>query len=1520
MSTPNDLQALLASIRPRPSPNHASGQESGQQQQQQQRPVQPGYAQPQYHHPGMFPHHPQYPPFDARELPPAMHHPDMHRYQDHGVHGYHHPSVASAVQSPSPMNPVNTPLIMHPILLCCQFAESPKIQPGLWCCDPIAGCRYGLGKIAVSPVQEVASSLQGRNTSSSNLMASLFGGAQAPAQPAAPEVATPTPVQEDGAPSDQTQNMLLRLLNRSQFVDEATEVPLSVASNQSNPEASVETKPSETNDILTEPVAPFVEAAKPETVVSPSSKESMFTYVNPFDQLAAISPGTRSPQPKSDYEPSVVEDMQKLEVNPSADEDASPAIEFVATQKPKRSKSPVLEPGQKQAVNDVVSRLVSEIGRSLSSGEIQAEKAEVDAEVEAEAEAEALAAEPTEAVISSIADRLRETVIEPKEVAEMPQSTEPEKGSDVEAATTADHQTRNENAEALADSWESAEDSAEKEEVRVVSVRNFPLQPFISVIVKPQPGKIVSFRDDAVMDIARLKKDFDQLDRSLTAATSDYIVYALAKTGGIRIIRQDDGSDRQVFRSTRDRVFNVSLCSSLSAVGQSEVQAILGIGVSGAVYWSLISREGKDLFEMDALESESLIFPPFPASDENTSGGQLKTRAKQSSRHADLIAIGRGKCIYVVSPQAAMNASYGVSGAQRTVITEKFFKERALKISTGKAGKDFAFSGDDTVIASLDKTGRLRFWDIRDLLDRDSFAEGPVPNEVRVPLNTFVTGSPAEKSWPTSVLFVDKLRPYTRSSALRYVLVGLKQNHTLQLWDIGLGKAVGEVNFPHENESDAICSVVFHASSGIIVVGHPTRNSIYFVHLSAPRYNLPGMSQAAFIKAAGDKESSLPRPDSTACLSGIREISLGSKGQLRSLELLPLSKTGTEKRASEETDLFELYVMHSRGVTCLNIKRDDLGWTSDNKVISPIDALEEGSIEVRELQSFPPSLTEDPSVNGDTPSPTTRTPKDTAKKNDIADSTGLVSSRNLSSSRNPSPPVDEQSEPAALPHSIEKLDKKKKKKAPADASKLKEPTSTVGVEPLPLPSSKELETLTASTATMSNPHAHEMASSNHLDGAYPTVGQVTEEQMAQQLKEQFENSRGEFMKDMDNIFGSGMERLFARFDDERHHWDTASNVKQENLLRLVSDKLSSDLEKNFRRMFQEAITDDVTPAVDQSIHRAISRVLETNMLHHLPKVLREQLHQIMPRIIESTVENPALVDAVASRMVKMLEGHVQKGVTLAVSHSFMPFMEEFAKRSKQASDEAEARIKILEEAREKDRVTANITLAKLEQMENAMRAMVAHMGQLTANNHPTTNTGPSNIAPAANIPVQAPAQAPVQAPVQSTSPVRDPRLLNRPERSSSALASPSIPALSEELADIDQMLSGPQPQYHEAIVKWLQSARQAEIFDNYFCQTNPSFLAQLPAIVVLSAGVAVTASLQQNISARLHWLEVSLRNVDLQDPEVSAVAAQILSLLSNRLGELYNAVHSRNPSSSLLQQIIPLSRALQDMYRRVPAN
>jgi WD40 repeat protein len=885
----------------------------------------------------------------------------------------------------------------------------------------------------------------------------------------------------------------------------------------------------------------------------------------------------------------------------------------------------------------------------------------------------------------------------------------------VEVATAPVVPKVNENTEALADSWESAEDSAEKEEERVVSVYNFPMKPFISIAVKPQSGQLTTFRDDDVMDIARLKKEFDQLDRSLTAATSEYIVYALAKTGGIRIIRQDDGSDRQVFRATRDRVFNVALCTA----GDSEVQAIIGIGVSGSVYWALISRSGKDFFDMDALESESLIFPPFPASDENTSGGQLKTRAKRSTRHTNLFAIGRGKNIYVVSPKAAMNPAYGVSGTQRTVNTEKFFKERALKISTGKAGKDFAFSDDDSVIASLDKTGRLRFWDINDMLTDASLLEGPPPAEIRVPLTTFVTGSPTEKSWPTSVLFLDKLRAYSRSMALRYVLVGLKQNHTLQLWDIGLGKAVQELKFPHENESDAICSVAYHPASGVVVVGHPTRNSIYFAHLSAPRYNLPQMSQASYIQALNDKDNTVPKPESTACLSGIREISLGSKGQLRSLELLPISKSATEKRGTEESALFELYVMHSRGVTCLNIKKEDLGWTADNKVIRPVDAVEHGLIEISELATFPSFTADDPSINGDNASVQSRAAaKEPIKKADVGELTsGVAPSRNASpikSSKKKA--VDELTEVAATPIVAEKSDKKKKKKAATAEAKAKDPVATAGVEPLPVPPvAKEYESLASSTAAMGATQVADQALS-----ATPNLSGFNLSSEA--LGKHIQNLENTVSTQFSKTLGLEFDKLNRLIDDERRHWDATGNAKQDQVLRLVSSSLSDNVEKNLAHIVSTSIQNDVIPTLTDNTTAAVSKQLNGVVAKKLGGALNEELRQALPQAIINAIQQPAVVKAITDSVAQKLSPRIEAEVVRVMQSSLAPMLESLGRTTQKVESNMEshlqAQIKYYEAQRQVDN-------AKMEEMSNMLRGLTQTVASLATKQG---NPSPQRVA------------------------------------------------------------------------------------------------------------------------------------------------------------------------------------------------
>ncbi|RAL04956.1 uncharacterized protein BO80DRAFT_373231 [Aspergillus ibericus CBS 121593] len=1528
MSTPNDLQALLASIRPRPSPSGTPAHEAPMPQQHPGQ-YQPGYRQQQQFQPPYEGHGQSYPHPHLQQQQQQQHQQHHHVHQ----HGYRHPSVSSNIHSPSPVNtpphhgsdilspnastpradmypqqPHHQPLAQNPdravnLLNLLKFNQPPTApaqqQPAAAGMDQP---RYPQARAAAP---EEASKAHARNISASDLVASLFGGqGQSTAPPVRPTGTHPGQLGSVGAGSgvaessssaaptaENTQEMLLRLLNRPKPAQDVSEGPVrpvsqspSVVSPVKSPVPEVELSSilTPSDQVVQEPLTRPEEVVSGRLDKSASGKESMFTYVNPFDQLAAASPRNRTPQPKSRSESPAVEIMKSKRVSIVTKNENAPAPDPVETPEGERATSPILAEEQREAVTQVVDKLVEEISREVDSAASKSVEEKVARVATAQEDS-------TQAVISSIASNLRETAAEAKEETDAAASNVEKE--DVEAAATpaaAKETSNSTSGDALADSWESAEDSAEKEEERVVSVHNFPLKPFISIIVKAHTGKLATLRDDGIMDIARLKKDFDQLDRSLTSATSDYIVYALAKNGGMRIIRQDDGSDKQAFRAVRDRIFNVAVCTSQAATGRStEEQALLGIGVSGAVYWVLISRADKDLFELDALESESLIFPPFPASDENTSGGQLKTRAKRSSRHPGFFAIGRGKNIYVVSPQAAMNPSYGVSGPARIVNSEKFFKERALKISTGKAGKDFMFSDDDTVIASLDKTGRLRFWDIREAVSNPAFfTSGPGPAEVRVPLNTFVTGSPAEKSWPTSVLFIDKLRPYVKSMALRYVLVGLKQNHTLQLWDIGLGKAVQELKFPHENESDAICSVAYHPASGIIVVGHPTRNSIYFVHLSAPRYNLQAMSQASFIKRSGEKDSTLPKPESTACMSGIREISFASKGQLRSLDLLPVTKS-----AGEESGLFELYVMHSRGVTCLNIKKEDLGWTADNKIIRPVNALEEGLIDIAELQTFPTYVADEPSVNGDSvPTPTKPAAKEIAKKVPELN-TEAAAAAGPSTLRTQSPtklvtikkPGQEQAEPVATVNASDKSEKKKKKKSVASAPIPAEP-SVKGKEP-----AAANEALTGdSAATVQTPVSGEQFSGDAqkapvVPAPILTSAPAATGDSAAIINQHLEALQTGVSSEFNKSLGRELEGLYLRFDEERRNWDAASAAKQDQVLRLVSSTLSDNVEKNLARIVSSSIQTDVVPALTEVTSAAVGKQLNAVVAQQMGGVVPRELRQALPEAVSRAVQQPELMrvlsDAVGQKLATQVESEISKAVHNTITPAFRNVAAQTAEKVTSAMEkQMQAQARQYELQRQNDANKIDQLTSLVRELSETVASMAVAQTELqgeVAKLNRTLATKPKPEVEQAEQPV-------VSAPPVSKTPEQ------------------------AEMEEITQLIS--QGRYEEGSVRWLQSSQQADLFDNLFVRMNPSYLTSLSPIVGLSVGVAVTSSLQTHVMERLTWLEVVLQTVNPMDPDIRELVPRIMEILISRLEALYMSVAETSPHDPITRKIAPLSR------------
>lgn len=1072
---------------------------------------------------------------------------------------------------------------------------------------------------------------------------------------------------------------------------------------------------------------------------STPKQEPLFTYVNPFEQLAASSPRNAktslpvndrqkrktkesTPEPPNSRRkitPSGNEILQSIESTgptPQPLDDGRTQVEaLLGIGAPTKDAETVAE-----ALNEVGSKVDQEVEAALVNAEAKAQEMEQAGDAKKE-ESEHAQMAPLDTLAKEVHDVATEVKreLDKKENEGVLEDALPPSVAEA-LKDIIDDAAQDNPAEAWeSDDGEESQGQGTPEDDRIVHVYQFPLKPFVSIDIQQKNSPTLSIRDDAITHIARLRKEFDQIDRILATATNEFIVYGSPKPGGLRIIRQDDGLAKHLFSDTRDRIFNVSL-STMPASGQG-LQCVLATGVSGTVYWATILKSDSNVFE-ETLDSEGLIFPPTASQAENVSGGQLKTRAKKSSRHPGIFAIGRGKAIHIISAHHAAKSDHLVGGDRvgqgNTLDMENYLKERQLKIVTGKAGKDFTFSEDDSVILSLDKSGRLKFWSIVDLLNSSLDSASKIaPIELKGPALTFATASSAEKSWPTSVLFVDKTRPYTKGIAQRYALVGMKQNHVLQLWDLCLLKAVQELNFPHEQETDAICSVAYHPPSGIIVVGHPTRNSIYFIHLSAPKYNLPSMSQAKFVQRLASKDSTLPRPEATAIMDGLREYSFDSIGHIRSIDLVSVDESRRGGDDDQDPPLFELYVMHSRGVTSLSVNKADLGWSKDSKVLHPVDAESQKYIVVKDLREpSQAAMSEHSSVNGDHRTPKAATtpksaPKDTSRSTrSVQKNLRDTKPENQAASETPSNAQRMNADNPAVSNGIteSKVEKKKKKKRDAAAASTANsaeagPTANEGAEspqltahphiqssaqnpqPDPKSSSRDSPASTRSTHPLAN-------------GESINVG-ISGDFLDKELKKIEHGVSAEFKR----VFAQELETLYRRFDDDKRVQSAAGAAKQDAMLRLVSATLGENVEKSLSRIIQTNIQQTVIPAIGDvaatTLDRRLSETVSQQLHHAIPPLLKLAL----PEAISRGVQNPDVLRLLSDQLTSKLCSHVDREFSSALHSTIMPaFQKLTASVAQKAGNETEVRIQEkLQRAESQHRNDS----AKIDQLTDLVRGL-----------------------------------------------------------------------------------------------------------------------------------------------------------------------------------------------------------------------
>jgi hypothetical protein len=1377
-------------------------------------------------------------------------------HQQQPQHGYRQPYVSSPLFSPSPSGPhphhqsaimspntsvANTPAPEHGA----SSQQTPQQQSAQLLSLLRFNSQSGAGMARrVSQNSQVSEAPQahGRTVSANDLVASMMGN-RTPSQ--GPSSAAPTSAQAAPAsvPSENPQDLLLRLLNhpkpaqndgRSSRASATFSPP--VASYM--PETVVDDLAQDLADaelekVSSDPSASAAPSASPMRLFGsdgpgPSSRfhpdstslPPKFTYVNPFDALEAASPRNRTPVPEAH----------------------KPATSKVQILKPKHA--PEASSAHAPHAHETVAEAVTDLGEQISH---QVEEALAEAEGKSTAqitkELDAMPADDVAEVEQAMVDMAIE-VKEELENAETMKELERNLPKDLAVALK---EVATEVAEGnIADDWETAEaeESLAQGEDQTVIVYRFPMRAFASIQVNQMPPRRLFFRSELLMDVARLKKEFDQIDRSLVSASKNFIVYALVKKGGFRIIRQDTGSYRQVFENHHERIFNIALCTSADDSQQS-LESILGIGVNGTVFWTSLDPAREDTFG-ENLDSQGLMLPPSPIQDDNTSGGQLKTRAKPSSRHPEFFAVGRGKSIHIIFPRVA--AEYARSKS-RICHTEKYLKERSLKILTGKAGKDFTFSEDDTIVVSLDKAGRMRFWDIRTLTEPELGNPKAAPRQVEVSetLLEFHTTTPNAKSWPTSVFFFDKDKPFTKGIALRYVMVGMKQNHSFQLWDLGLGKAVQEIHLPHENESDAICSVSFHPKTGIMAVAHPTRNSIFFVHVSCPRYNLPALSQAAYIARLANKGerglAPLPPVNATAIMTSITEYSFASKGQIRSLHMLnePAPVGSSDVDDPDNAALFELYVMHSKGVCVLRIRRSDLGWKKEGEPIHPKEAEQEGVITITALKPPAPvtAVTDESSTAGDNPAP--KSVSDRSVRESVKKEPSSVSKQSISpeaamraSTLAKVESKQDAARAAIINGATEKPEKKKKKKASSAETASQVSTSTRTTAPSyaqaaqstplsksPAPQEAPVESQSSAAAPSEAPEWAKQLISKHFQPAAPAPAAPAAEFDEKKLKAivQAEITEG---------FARELDVMYKRFDEDKRVLNAANGAKQEAILRMVSSTLNENVEVVMKKMVDQNFTKVLMP----EMLAKTSSTLEQSISSNLKTALGPQLSKEVPDAVARALKAPHIFQSLSDQVTKKVTASLEPIVVAAVSSIVNPAISNLSN--------------VIDK-----QIGEQLRQAHAQRHDDA-----AKIAQLTDTVHTCLDTIKTMVATQAELQAQV---AKLQLSLEQPAP-------QAPARSPPAARSPVKQKTPEELEveHLTRLMND--GNFEQATMQWLQSPRTADLFDQLFIRCNPAYIQNVSPLLALSTGAVVSADLERNTPERLTWLDAVLTSVN---PNVS---------------------------------------------------
>jgi hypothetical protein len=562
--------------------------------------------------------------------------------------------------------------------------------------------------------------------------------------------------------------------------------------------------------------------------------------------------------------------------------------------------------------------------------------------------------------------------------------------------------------------------------------------------------------------------------------------------------------------------------------------------------------------------------------------------------------------------------------------------------------------------------------------------------------------------------------------------------------------------------------------------------------------------------------------------------------------------------------------MHSKGVTCITVRQEDLGWNKDNRVIFPVNALADSLITVDALKPIPNIDFESPSASGGGRNASSRpTPKDGSSKeggrkivasNGQGDSartpeaSGSVDTASRVAVKLESPQTPALNGGQDSASGAEKVDKKKKKKASS--------LSRGNVESVAAPTSSAADAHMQAPPRVPSPPQTAKASDPEQAKSATDVGSSSEPAIASSAAGLSQESIDAIIKNMEvgisaevsTLLTSSLDTLYRRFDDDKRTQAAVADAKQDAMLRLISSTLSDNVEKTLGNIVTANIKKSVLPAISDIAMKAVNDQMGTKLGAHLRSTLPKELQSVLPEVIGKTLRLPEVMKLMSESLAKTVAFRVEEQFASLLKNSITPAFTTLALQAvQQAGNDIQRQATDIIGRLEHERRADSVKIDQLSMLVTGLSETVSTMAaaqskfqgeflKLQQAAHARLNE--HEISPPGHAQMSRQSSR-AQPPAQQAQQVHQ--------------AQQTQANLTEDAARIIERIEAAVNvgDIEGAIMLWIQSQQEQAIFEHYFSKYTSSMIRGLNPLMLLSIGACVAAHFEGNLLfVRLEWVDM----------------------------------------------------------------